>query len=310
MAVHPNAPGLFLGIDVNGEDLTQYDETDQDEQKPHTIIKYVEAVTGAEFGISSRVNSSLFPFARDGVRLDIDIDGSLSFRWHFLAMDVAKSGRRVMAGAKHRTVEGMVKRPMLFAELTLHEDASDELLAGRLDNLGRIRIRCSRCRFERLSSRASATHAGGQTRRKQPEALIADGQLSEKDLKGKALTHQAILGDPVRCKQRSHGKFTVLGEPFAIFEFRYRSRAALRAIGILPRSPSPQPLSRDEVEHIVQGLHTNAEDNKQERRIKRERSSCGDDGGDGDGDGDGIQVAGHCSKKARTSEVIDLTDDD
>ncbi|KAF2771369.1 hypothetical protein EJ03DRAFT_373086 [Teratosphaeria nubilosa] len=307
MAVHPNAPGLFVGIDVNGWDLPQYDGTDEDEQKSTTIIKYVEAITGAEFGISSRIDSSVFPFTQDSVRLDIDYDGNLSSRRHFRAMDVARAGRRVTAGATYNTVDGMMRRPMLFAELTLHEGASDEQLPGRLVNLGTIRIRCSRCKFERLSSRDCATKAGGRTSRKQPEALIPDGKLSEKDLKGKALTHQATLGDPVRFKQRSNGKFTVLGEPFAIFEFRYRSRAALQAFGVLPRSPSPQPLTtRDEIDDIIQGHHANADDNKQQRKIKRERSLCGDDGGDGDS----IQMTEHRSKKARTREVIELSDDD
>jgi hypothetical protein len=82
MAIHPDVPGLSVGIDVNGEDLPQYNTDEADEEKT-VITKYVEAISGVEFGVSVRVDTTKFPFARSVIDFSIEFDGNIGSAWYW-----------------------------------------------------------------------------------------------------------------------------------------------------------------------------------------------------------------------------------
>jgi hypothetical protein len=109
----------------------------------------------------------------------------------------------------------------------------------------------------------------------------------------------------------------------AIYEFKYRSRAALQSIGSIPRSPSPTPLEeRPEdnmtVEELREFFRRHRENqppgqptNIKQEKIKRERSRSVVT--DVMADGDRVELVAHRRKRARAStanEVIELSDDD
>jgi len=54
MAVLGGLPGLEVRVMVNGEPLKEYTDTFVDEEEAKTVIKYIEAVSGANFEISCR----------------------------------------------------------------------------------------------------------------------------------------------------------------------------------------------------------------------------------------------------------------
>ncbi len=55
MAILPSHPGIKVSIVCNGAALQEYDDED-DETQTHVVSKYIEAVSGAEFGIKCEVS--------------------------------------------------------------------------------------------------------------------------------------------------------------------------------------------------------------------------------------------------------------
>ncbi|RYN23517.1 hypothetical protein AA0113_g5236 [Alternaria arborescens] len=112
------------------------------------------------------------------------------------------------------------------------------------------------------------------------------GNIPEKALKGRALSHQTILRAPevipkttqLTCRYMNNDR-----KPFITFKFKYRSKAALQSLLIIPRNPSPVPLEdRDgdiltlEESHELLRRHREREDaapSVKRERFKRERSS-------------------------------------
>ena len=50
MAILPSRPGIEITVKCNGANLQEYEDDDDDPQ-PDVVTKYVEAVSGAEFGV-------------------------------------------------------------------------------------------------------------------------------------------------------------------------------------------------------------------------------------------------------------------
>lgn len=63
MAILPFRPGIEISIVCNGAVLREYDDDDDDEDLPAAVIsKYVEAVSGAEFGIQWKISPPWPPY--------------------------------------------------------------------------------------------------------------------------------------------------------------------------------------------------------------------------------------------------------
>ncbi|KAK5737366.1 hypothetical protein LTR17_006783 [Elasticomyces elasticus] len=334
--IHPDLPGLVVTIDVADQDLPEYDEDEADNGSSGSCVKYVEAVSGAEFGIAVRFDSTTFPLANDKISLCFYIDGQDAGRRRFDPAHIRQRNRTIKKGALNNTAAGLVSQAMMFTELTINEDKPDSSLFGKLGDLGTITVKAWRVVIEQLPTpkrpmpARKANGAGaGRVKDTQKHALptasttqgiVPNGQVSEKTLKGQALTHQATLGPPVLLPAagNSGGQPTTRqvrkGEVLATYVFKYRSRAALQALHVIPRTPSPIPLeerpveelSIDEMRELVtrqRAKEASQEDREVKQNIKRER---------GVDDGD-IEVVGHVSKKARMSnaiEVVDLSFDD
>ncbi len=82
MAVIDSFPGLKVEIIVNESAITEYaGDGENEEDKPNTITKFVEATTGAEFRIRCEFAPS-FKFKKYAIRADAYIDGIYVDKWN------------------------------------------------------------------------------------------------------------------------------------------------------------------------------------------------------------------------------------
>ncbi|KAI7321151.1 hypothetical protein KC326_g2385 [Hortaea werneckii] len=295
MAIHPEVPGLTVCIEVDRRDLPEYDGEDGQDTSPGIVTKHIEAISGATFNISVRFNPGIFQYANQAVVVTVNCDGHPMSQTEFWAGFVD---------------DGQVNKDLL----------------GKLQDLGTITVKWYRAKVNlRKSYTANPSPESGP---------LVGGQLPEKNLKGQSVTHHTTYGAERVARRsgyraRSEYHFDRVGEPFAVFEFKYRSRGALQSLGLLPRSPSPIPLEDRSIEDLSlqearellrrqQGrLASNEASVKREgikREIKRERIEYGDDN-DNDGGG-GIEIVDRPEKRRRLNangagtDVIDLCSDD
>ncbi|KAK5680042.1 hypothetical protein LTS10_007990 [Elasticomyces elasticus] len=327
--IHPDLPGVVVTLDVDSQDLPEYDDDDADHLSSHTCVKFVEAISGAEFGVAIRFNAEQLPQPNDRLSLRIHFDGRSAGGRVFDARQMRQPTRYTKQGVISNTDDGRVVQAMMFSELTINDSVPDAGLFGKLGDLGTIRVNVFKSVIEQLPPPKKPKKKGRGVKKakedaaKHPQAVMPlnpDGLVSEKTLKGQALTHQAGLGPPKLLEEvnRPIAQYTTRdvhkGPPLATYLFKYRSLAALQALHIIPRTPSPVPLeerpveelSIDEMRELVtrqRAKEASQADREVKQEIKRER---------GVDDGD-IEVVGHVSKKARMSnaiEVVDLSFDD
>ena len=75
MAIIKEVPGLELTVDVAGQDLQEYDDDAEEAPMPCTSTKYVEAASGATFGIATRCDPESYIYPDDNIRLKVALDG-------------------------------------------------------------------------------------------------------------------------------------------------------------------------------------------------------------------------------------------
>ncbi|KAH7094843.1 hypothetical protein FB567DRAFT_586195 [Paraphoma chrysanthemicola] len=229
MAVHPDYPDLQVEVTVDGKPLKEYvnpDETDD----PDTITRYIEAVSGAEFALSLAFGDK-FPTKHD-IGFEIEIDGNEVESSYSAKESLPKVA--VIKGAESLVKSKWVLQHFAFSELritdglgTSRNSFDQEMMA----TLGTIAIRLE-------------FGCGGQmSSRPQSYNISALDTVSEFDLKGQAKSHQTGVGSttPIDTPDFCFN-WTSKGGYFATFYFKYRSIAALKSLGIIPRDPSPTPL--------------------------------------------------------------------
>ncbi|KAK3637232.1 hypothetical protein LTR56_013770 [Elasticomyces elasticus] len=327
--IHPDLPGVVVTLDVASQDLPEYDEDDIDNIPSRTCVKYVEAISGAEFGIAIRFDGEQLTHINDRLLLRVQFDGRSAGGRSFDTRQMRQPTRFTKQGVVSNTGDGRVVQAMMFSELTINEGIPDAGLFGKLGDLGTIRVNVFETVIEQLPPPKKAKKSSRSVKKAKEDAttdlktilpLIPNGLVSEKTLKGQALTHQAALGPPKLLEGigRSIAQPTTRevrkGPPLATYLFKYRSLAALQALHIMPRTPSPVPLEERPVEELsideMRELVTRQrakEASQADRRVKQEfkRERRVDDGD--------VEVVGPVSKKARMSNaigVVDLSFDD
>ncbi|KAK2763971.1 hypothetical protein FQN54_009590 [Arachnomyces sp. PD_36] len=277
---------------VNGNAVTEYnvDEDDQDSaQQPNTVTKYIEAVSDAEFSL----NVSILPHYElrgDIVGWHLYVDGV-----HAESITVAKEdfekGRCVqpirfcLKGTKHERYGKWMLQHFKFSSISFGQsgDQEEHVSVDRASQAGNLEVKAWCYRLN--SYRAKDPNPPFNPLR----------NVSEKSLKGQALSHTVGLGSCENTeKYYCYVDVERLGDaPLATFVFKYRSRKALQDLTIIPRSPTPVPveqrpvddLSMEEMRELIQQLRAEAAvkrgaqpATKQEIQsgIKRERSESRD----------------------------------
>lgn len=124
MAIHPNVPGLTVSIDVAGQDLPEYDGGDAQEASSATVVKYIEAISGAEFGIAFRFDNHVFPFADHAIAVSVFCDGNGASRKLFAPKTTVSGARNFIRDHVEERMNGdNVYRALMFSDLETSECA-------------------------------------------------------------------------------------------------------------------------------------------------------------------------------------------
>ncbi|KAK5697393.1 hypothetical protein LTR97_007531 [Elasticomyces elasticus] len=326
MAIHPDLPGLEITVDVNGQPLPEFDEHKSETYKTKAHVKYVEVVSGAEFGIGIKYDTSVFPFADNKIYINYLVDGEHGGEQGSVLC--ARTGLQydhqwTFKGAVVRTAKGLVKHAMLFSELDIEEGERDESLVGKLGELGTVRVKLYRAEIEHIPAAKAKPKArskvisttvprrlpkGKSTKMMEtppsevsepdPMPLLPTGQVPEKNVKGLAMSHQTTLGPAVPLYAT---------ESMSDSEENGCEDMPLRRV----EAPPPQPTTREtELVNSQQKVQDIQKEIKKE--VKRERDTSEDVDGD-----EGMEVVEHRNKKicqtggrGGRKDVIDLCSDD
>ncbi|KAF2117495.1 hypothetical protein BDV96DRAFT_685221 [Lophiotrema nucula] len=334
-------PGVKVEIIVNGQSLTEYD-CDEEIAEADTVTKYVESQSGAEFAIKFTVTD---PKPESFLTVEYFIDGksttgNLVWQERYQHKSTHHSTHR---GIRTRQGSKVYEQRYCFSELKTDDSAignAGEELKSALAKTGIISVTVRRVKNVREVPREGPVVQGIFMNATTPETV------PEKALKGRALSHQLryeeqvfelseqalksySYSQPRVIEERAPGDTRMVWEyidtrtkPFVTYNFLYRSRVALKALCVIPRSPSPAPLEERPVEELSgeearEVLRLKREREEAARRIKQEhgvkRERTGDSSSDAFADDDEVSFVS--AKRVRSSalradaeiEIVDLT---
>ncbi|ATZ50290.1 hypothetical protein BCIN_05g06580 [Botrytis cinerea B05.10] len=321
MAVLDKLPGLEFYFEVNGERLEEYDDDEEVEIKPgpvgkyqssRTVAKYIEAVTGAAFGIKCHISSG---FKMDSPNLFIKVyaDGNYAegkvAKYPYLESTLTFDGPLIFYPMSGGSAERYARQHYRFSELDI---SSDE---ARLSSLSKDKVKA-----EKVGTIEIKIWRGSESTPSRPseyEYRAIPGKFHEKALKGQAKSHSVSYSPETIIPAQNYVQLTKLdGEdyPIAIYKFKYRSKESLKQLLIIERTPEPEEsptpdpapdinlvsLSAAQKERLKaflrnEGIAMGRASNTPERKIKRERDN---------GEGSSNQER---RKRSRTTEIVDLT---
>ncbi|RYP86574.1 hypothetical protein DL770_004873 [Monosporascus sp. CRB-9-2] len=239
MAVLDEVRGIFVSIQAAGKDLDELDAQHHPGQGKScpTLTTYVEAVDNAEFAI----------------RLAVDQTYAWGLPHHGLAFFVKVDGKRIRGrilegphitscGPWVKTIRGQcdphggsgrwLEKRFKFREVNIDQVEEETDASTATDELGMVQVKVCRVKVGQPLGEPPLYGAG------EPDSL----ELSEKSLKGKAISHVTSYSEArsfrlpsTRHLERHPGDTG----PIAIFQFRYGSREALKQESVVPRTPDP-----------------------------------------------------------------------
>ncbi|KAJ8131516.1 hypothetical protein O1611_g2115 [Lasiodiplodia mahajangana] len=296
MAIIKGVPGLEVTIQVDGQNLPEYDDThanscDDDDlevlatvtkardtvsiaahQIPH-IVKYIESIPGKEF-CAKIVKEEYFDSKCHHLGVRYEVDGLKQFKHEPLEYQSSKWTLKMDSRRHYTNRLGWRKRKFKFTQLTrVHtsqgsdQDVSEDLVRGRF--LGTIRILVYRMEFcARLPVPLSSN------------IVRPRDEIMEKALQGRALYTIAGFGKEVPIplpKPSFERKYQdPEGRPCAIFEFRYRTKEGLIEELILSPPTPIDSMSEKEVREYARKAYLEREKDKKNQldpKIKKEEAA-------------------------------------
>ena len=119
MAILDRVPGLVVTIGVAGQDIIEYHDADEQEPQPLTHYAYVQAQSGAKFGIATKFDASAFPYANDTIYFRLYLDGTFICNWERTPTSLRSGMRRLMDHVGMELGDRTVLREFSFAELNI-----------------------------------------------------------------------------------------------------------------------------------------------------------------------------------------------
>ncbi|KAF2004869.1 hypothetical protein P154DRAFT_571621 [Amniculicola lignicola CBS 123094] len=239
MAILSEVPGLEAAILVKGKKVQEYDDWVHQNQKQ--VSKYVEAQSAEEFEVHYEFKQ---PFPDDRpISTKIFLDGVMIDEPLLRPNEIYAKEEHLIAGPVSRFGTGWIVEKFRFAEVSLEEGdrqlGEDELEA--LKAAGTIELQFFWLKNLKINRRGFVKRG----------TLKQMDKVPEKAVKGQALSHQALLS---KAKDTKPVEFVAAKyaekDPFATFIFKYRSFAALKALYVIPRTPTPVPLSQREMNEM------------------------------------------------------------
>ncbi|KAH8679979.1 hypothetical protein BGZ60DRAFT_241558 [Tricladium varicosporioides] len=270
MAVIDSLPGLSVTIECNGNTLEEYEDGDELSYKQftptHTVKKYIECVTDAEFKVHIDILPGFkCPDYATHTTMWVDIDGKIGGGWHNPKRHPTFS-RGFSEFISRINPSEVSRRKLRFCSIEKVDDTDNNRVKSDIklaENLGEIVV-----------------HFHGTTEGQAPELYVPKNQnegavteISEKALKGQAISHGVALGPERRTYQTPDTQRVYPAgyyKPLAMFKFKYRSRQALQQELIIPRSPSPVPimLSARDVNQSISNRERLAELKREMEQLK------------------------------------------
>ncbi|KAK7921229.1 hypothetical protein PG985_009251 [Apiospora marii] len=249
MTINEDVPGVYVAVQINGADVTEYaapDAGDDDAPQP-TVTKYIECIDDTNFAIRMGVNRAYeWGYRNHALSLQVYVDG------HWVIGKLFRSPDMLNLGYFPSTEESIIRgreeinpstnewelRNFKFASVTTVDEAQHERVKHDLKiatKLGVIEVRVLRGII------------GGEIASRPGNIKNNKFELSEKSLKGKAVSHGTNFEKGTRLERApKYSDFQALHEdngPIAVFRLIYRSRGyteALKREMILPRTPPPR----------------------------------------------------------------------
>ncbi|KAI1337726.1 hypothetical protein F5Y15DRAFT_142580 [Xylariaceae sp. FL0016] len=278
MAILEDCPGVEVTVQIDGQDVTEYDDPDSANEGP-VSTKYIECRNDVEFASCTRISDDYdWSYRNHQLRVEHYVDGR---RFNRSLCRIGKASHLAVGEEVYCEISKQwLLRKVRFSSVATVDDSQKDRVKKDIktaEKLGTIEV---------LVTRVIRTGTAPRSKTKGTCHEKSGGiELAEKSLKGKAISHGASFS---KGKRTYTSKHTALVErlredngPIAVFRFHYRSRDALKSELIIPRSPSLSPksavanLSRGELERLArERLRQMGRDEnvKQERKpiIKRE----------------------------------------
>ncbi|KAF1982251.1 hypothetical protein K402DRAFT_457420 [Aulographum hederae CBS 113979] len=275
MPILPEFPEVEVDVVVGGRPLKEYrDEEEEDavdDRSCQRCVRYIEAVSGAQFGIRVRYN----PHKNKASTLsEFDISLSVDGRENDSGSLSSKNRRfeKVLRGSSVFRKGRWTRELLIFAPLDIVNELPGTALGSRstpkIDELGEITVRLRRVV---LGQKQECT----DPKKWNNISMGAIGPIPEKLLKGKAMTYH-VQSSPIESKAPGFRERTYPDGKrnyFAVVKYKYRSQDALKSLLVIPRSPTPHDVEDRPVEEL------NAEEMRQLLRRYKEREQQTEGGG-------------------------------
>ncbi|RYP65804.1 hypothetical protein DL771_008105 [Monosporascus sp. 5C6A] len=238
MAVLDEVRGISVSIQAAGRELEELDvqhHPGQGKSCP-TLTTYVEAVDNAEFAVRLVVEHTYaWGLPHHGLAFFINVDGKR------VRGRILEGPHITSCGPWAKIIRGQcdpyggsgtwLEKRFKFRKVNV-DQVKDGANASATDNLGVVQVKVCRVKVGQPLGEPPPYGAG------EPETF----ELSEKSLKGSAISHVTSYSEArgfrlpsTRHLERHPGDTG----PIAIFQFRYRSREALKQEFVVPRTPDP-----------------------------------------------------------------------
>lgn len=122
---------IEVEVVVDGNPLLEYEDHDEENTKPNTLVKYIEVTTGSQFRLHFSASQS-FKITSDAVSFKIFLDGHHveNFLWlkeRLLPRNPACQA--TITGASWENDQGWQEKPFIFSNINygmfwLHEESS------------------------------------------------------------------------------------------------------------------------------------------------------------------------------------------
>ncbi|KAL8388782.1 hypothetical protein RB599_010106 [Gaeumannomyces hyphopodioides] len=251
MAISDRIPGLEVTVEVDGEravehhDDAAYDEPCAvafDSPAGVRVVKYIEAKSGAPFSLRIK-RAANFDLRGDQIGWFVAVDGGPYWGLQEITLRTPRIGAvylsEISGYPEGDAVSGFIKKRWKFGDLDIESAdtrSTAEVMAKQTSlakSLGVITVKVHHMLRPTEVRSQRAFHDDKNT-----------GPINEKALKGRALSLRTTTdAEPgSRSGQSRQYEFNYLDpqrRPFAVFEFRYRTREDLIKEAILRAPPSP-----------------------------------------------------------------------
>ncbi|KAB5582771.1 hypothetical protein GE09DRAFT_1278133 [Coniochaeta sp. 2T2.1] len=281
------ALGLAVSIVINGETVPEYDDPDTGLELEHPCTKIVNKYIESEDEIEYSIRCQALPGHRylpnkEGNALEfcIIIDGNPLWTQFLEHDDWGSRGTSYTVDGAPTGPDWSMHNRFRFSAIRTNDDANTSTTQEdkkQARELGLIRVEVRRC--------VEVEQPEGLDLDSESESKTSNLSLAEEALKGRAVSLGTTLSPatPVTDETTMTDYFTQLVDdehPYAIFNFKYRSRDDLRYEQILPRTPSPEAaVGSDDIsdEERAQAESTRRPANIRAPRAKRAVSGSAED---------------------------------